>query len=121
MQDAYPVRSTQPELINHLVKLVGGTTAVTKVFGPGVTVTYIGVGIVDITWSESPGTFLAAIGSFSAVVIAGVSGVVAAFGVYSESTRTLRLNIGNAAAGTPVDLAANQWLTVIAYFKQTAV
>jgi hypothetical protein len=121
MQDAYPERSTQPELVSHLVKFVGGTNAVTKVFGPGVTVTYVGTGIVDLTWSESPGTFLGATSGFSATVIAGVSGEVASFGVFDTATRTLQLNIGNAAAGTPTNLAASQWLTIVAYFKQTAV
>lgn len=120
MQDAYEVHSTQPELTAHFVSFVGGTTAVTKVAGPGVTVSYIGTGIVDLVWAENPGTFLGCTHGFQATTVAALKGYSVVVGAFNTTTFTLRLNI-TSASDALVDLAALQWLALDLKFKRTAV
>lgn len=119
--DYYDTFMGVPNCRLDFVKFVGGTTAVTKVTGTGegVTVTYIGVGLVDITWSANavPGTFLGLLGtSFQATTEAGVKGYTCVPGVYNVTTRTLRLNI-TGATEVLTNLAALQWLTLVAAFQ----
>jgi hypothetical protein len=116
--DLNPVRSPVPGLTLHVVKFVGGTTAVTKVYGEACSVTYISTGIVDVTFPEQMGTFegLAGIPSFQATTASGCKGYTCVPGVYNTTTRTLRLNITGASESL-VDLAALQWLSLIAAFK----
>ena len=102
-----------------VVQFVGGTAAVTKVFGSGVTVTYVSTGLVDITWSANqskPGTFL---GPQSAMFHATTQATIKAYscvtGNYSVSARTLRVNMYD-ASNNLVDLAALQWLTLMIAF-----
>lgn len=120
--DANPVRSPVTELVVCPVRFVGGTTAVTKVFGEGVTVTYIGTGLVDLTFGDAQGTYvgLAGVPAFEATTAADVKGHTCVAGVYNTTTRTLRLNITNAAEALH-DLAALEWLTATLLFKRVSV
>jgi hypothetical protein len=107
-----------PGLTLHVVKFVGGTTAVTKVYGEACSVTYVSTGIVDVTFPEQMGTFE---GLAGIPVVPGdhgqrVKGYTCVPGVYNATTRTLRLNITGASESL-VDLAALQWLTLIGVFK----
>jgi hypothetical protein len=122
MQDIFPVRSNIVEGSQQFVRFVGGTTAVTKVAGTGsgITVTYIGTGIVDLTWTENPGTFLGLVATFQATTAADVKGHTVVPGVFDTSTRTVRLNITNASEALH-DLAALEWLSVLAIFKKANV
>ncbi len=113
------VRAGEPETREHLIKFVGGTAAVTKVFGQGVTVTYISTGIVDLYWPDNPGTFLLATFGFQATTASGVKGYTVVPGVYNASTLKLRLNITNASESL-TDLAALQWLVCRVAFKEIA-
>lgn len=120
--DTNPVRSPATELVICPVRFVGGSSAVTKVFGEGVTVTYISAGIVDLTFSDAQGTFLGLAGepSLAATTAADVKGHTVVAGVYNTTTNTLRLNITNASE-TLHDLAALEWLTVTLLFKRVSV
>ena len=118
--DRGPVRSPEAELEIHVVKFVGGTNAVTKVYGEGVTVTYVSAGIVDLVWSSTsaPGECLGAIGyCFEATTAADVKAYALATKTYDASTRTLRLNM--CESGTLTNLAAVEWLTVSVAFNRT--
>ncbi len=107
----FPVRSATPSLQLHVVKFVGGTTAVTKVYGENCAVTYVSSGIVDVTLPEQCGTVLGVSGySYSATTTADVKSYVLTHGVFNTTTRKLRLNMHE--AGTLTDLAALEWLTV---------
>jgi len=118
--DAYELRGTQPETVHHFVRFVGGTTAVTKTHGPGMSVTYIGTGIVDLTWTENPGTFLGMTWGMQATTVAALKGYTIVCGDYNATTRTLRLNINNSSFAL-ADLAALQWAMLSVFFKQTSV
>jgi hypothetical protein len=116
--DSWPIRSSEPGLFLEPVKFVGGAGAVTKVKGRGVTVTYIGAGLVDLVFGEDMGNFLGVLGRcFEATVAAGLKGYTVVPGVYNSVTRTLRLNITNAGE-VLTDLAALQWLTLLLAFQR---
>lgn len=119
--EAYPINCSEPGAFLSFVKFVGGSAAVTRVYGTGVTVTYISTGIVDLTWSDGQGTFVDIVGRcFEATVASGVKGYTCVPGVYNTTTNTLRLNITGASEAL-VDLAALQWLAITILFKRTAV
>jgi hypothetical protein len=117
--DANPVRATATDLVLCPVRFVGGASAVTEVYGEGVTVTYIGAGLVDLTFSDAQGLYrgLAGMPSFEATTAADVKGHTCVPGVYNTTTRTLRLNITNASE-TLHDLAALEWLSLTLVFQR---
>lgn len=117
----YEAYTAVPDAVSHLVRFVGGSAAVTKVSstGAGVTVTYVGSGVVDLTWSDNQGTFLGLVGTFQATTPADVKSYVLVPGAYDSSTNTIRLSMYE--SGTLTDLAALEWLTVLAWFKRTNV
>lgn len=115
INDGFPVRSGTPGLVAHVVRFVGGSAAVTKTYGDGVTVTYNTTGIVDLTFPEQCGTFEGLVGTFQATTPANVKNYVLVPGAYSSSTRKVSLNMYE--SGTLTDLAALEWLTVTVWFK----
>ncbi len=103
------------------VKFVGGTNAVTKVKGEGVTVTYVSAGIVDLTFGAAPGPaageFLGVVGHvYQATTTADVKAYLLAVGVYNTTTRTLRLNMTETT--TLTNLAALEWLNITLAFEK---
>lgn len=120
--DIYEITgSSEPGLNLHVIRFVGGSAAVTKVLGQGATVTYVSTGIVDVSWAgnaNNPGVFLGLAGAplFQATTAADVKGHTCVPGVYNATTKTLRLNITNASESLH-DLAALEWLTLVAMFR----
>lgn len=111
------VQSTETSEVQQHVRFVGGTTAVTKLFGRGITVNYISAGVVDLVWADPQGTYLGIAGfAFDATAPAGVKGYTVQAGDYNATTRTLRINI-TSAADALVDLTASQRLTIRPTFK----
>jgi hypothetical protein len=121
-QDFYQPLAAEANLRDHVIRFVGGTTAVTAVAGTakGVTVTYISTGIVDLTWAVNPGLFLGATFGFQATTQSAVKGYTAVAGAFNTTTFTLRLNI-TSASDALIDLAAVQWLCVRAAFADPSV
>ena len=120
--DTNPVRSPATELVLHPIRFVGGTTAVTKVRGEGATVTYIGTGLVDVTFAEAQGTYVGLVGapSFEATTAADVKGHTCIPGVFNTTTNALRLNITNASEVLH-DLAALEWISLTVAFVRVSV
>jgi hypothetical protein len=121
MANAYPLRTTQPEAKCHFVRLDGaGAAAPTKTYGDGVTVARSGAGVLTLTWTDTPGTFLGATFGFGATTASDVDGFTACHGAYSTTTLVLPVNV---FSDTPAaaDLPANTSLTIIVWFKTTAV
>lgn len=118
--DAWEQLSTEPDEVVSRVRFVGGSAAVTKLYGRGVTVTYIGTGLVDLAWAEFPGVFVGVDGyCFDATTASGLKGYTVVPGAYNTTTRTLRLSITNASEAL-TDLAAAQNLTIGIAFKRTS-
>lgn len=116
MGDFYKTLHSEPTLRQHFVRFVGGVAAVTKTHGRGITVAYVGTGIVSITWSENPGVFAGLTGdpAFQATTIADVKSFIGRIGVYASKTVQLRLY----EAGTLADLAALEWCSLTLNFKE---
>jgi len=106
----------------HLVRFVGGTAAVTKVAAtsPGVAVTYVSTGVVDIDWSgnaNNPGVFLGLVGgpAFQATTPGDVKAYEGIPGAYNSTTKKLRLSLYE--SGTLTDLAALEWCSICVAFQ----
>jgi len=104
----------------HVVNAVGGSTAVTKVNGPGVAVTRTGTGLYLLTWSDLPGNFLGLTWGLNATTPANIAGHTIAAGLYSATAGTLAISVYNAADALH-DLAALEWMTLVCYFSATSV
>lgn len=120
--DFSDVRSSVPGLQAHPVRFVGGTAAVTKVnpTGPGVAVTYISTGVVDIDFSgnaNNPGTYIGLAGApgFQATTPGDVKAYEGVVGAYNSSTKKLRLSMYE--SGTLADLAALEWCYLVPLFQ----
>lgn len=110
-------QSTQFDEISHHIRFVGGTTAVTKLFGLGVAVTYVSTGVVNLVWAENPGTYLGVSGyCFDATTASALKGYTLVPGAYNSVTRTMVLNIFNSSFAA-ADLAALQNLTLRVVFR----
>jgi hypothetical protein len=122
----YELKQTEPEARDHVAKFVGGAAAVTKVFGKGMTITYVSTGVVKIAWTdtaENPGTFIGVKGfAFQATTPGNVKGytmVHEAFVARSGTTPPYIL-LNMYESGTLADLAALEWLTVTLAFKEAS-
>ena len=111
--------NTMPQMWEHDVRVLGATSAASIVAptGRGMTVTYVGSGVLTFTWKENPGTYLGQTYSLSATTMSALAGFTAIFGAYNATAFTIQVTINNSSfAGT--DLAALQWLTVAFQFAQ---
>lgn len=120
-QDADPVRSPTPGVQMHVVRFVGGASAVTKQDGggEGITVTYVGSGVVNLVWANAPGTFLGGIASVQAATPGDIDTYTVTFDTYDTSTLTLPLTLSE--GGTPTDLAANEYCTCVLFFYRPGI
>src|SRR4029078_7852098 len=92
--EGYPLQCSEPGSFLSFVKFVGGTTAVTRVYGTGVTVTYISAGVVDLVFSEGHGTIVRVVRrNFEAPTPGDVKSYVLVPGVFNTTTNTLRLTM----------------------------
>lgn len=120
MSDSYPIKATQPEVIEHVIRAVGGTAAVTKVTGAGVAVSRTGTGLYLLTWPETPGTHIGNAYSLAATTVAAMAGHTVSFGVYNTTAFTLAFNFYNSSFAAR-DLAALEWIDIVCRFKATSV
>jgi hypothetical protein len=121
-QDAGLLRSSEADEVDTFIRFTGaGAAPVVKNRGKGVATTRTGVGIVNLVWDESPGVFLGIKSwAFDATAQAGVKGYTVVAGDYTAATRTLTINITNAAEAL-TDLAAAQRLALTVVFSRTNV
>lgn len=116
--DAFPIKGNNPEEVEYLVRMVGGSAAVTGVIDAGVAVTYVGTGDYLLTWAENPGTFLGATSGLQATTASDIKGHTVIFGAWDSSAFTLAVKLFNASDAAH-DLAALEWITVRATFSRT--
>lgn len=119
-QEGCELQSTEFTEVDTFIKFTGaGAAPVVEVFGRGVTCTRTGVGLVSLIWDEFPGFYMGVKGfAFEATTASGVKGYTVVAGPYVAATRTLPLNITNAAEAL-TDLAAAQQLSITIAFKRT--
>lgn len=123
-QDGWNSKATQPDFVFHPVRIRGGTAAITKLHGLGVTVTYVGTGIIDVTWSEAQGQWFGMTFGFdtAAGAQAALKGWTAVAGAPSTPATagapvTVRVNLTN-AADTLADLSATQQVALLFQWRQ---
>lgn len=115
--DEFELRCTNPEEVDHLVRFVGGAAACTKVYGPGVTVSYVATGRYLLTWAANPGVFLGATPGIQATTQSDVKGHTVTYGVFDTSAFTLEVDFWNASDAAH-DLAALEWITLRCVFAE---
>lgn len=112
--DFYPKRSTEPDLKNVEVRLLGtGASAPTKERGQGITVARSGTGVYTLTFPESPGVWAGATHGHEATTASGLAGFTVVVTPTSSTVITVSLFNGSNAAA---DLAAAQWLNLTLRF-----
>jgi hypothetical protein len=116
---AADAKSTQAGMVFHVVTAEGGSSAITRVHGPGVAVTRVDSGDYKLTWDERPGVFRGAVVSLSANDPTALVGHTVVNGEF-ETDLTMLVNVANASDAAH-DLAADEYFTVIAAFSSTEV
>lgn len=119
MLQAYPARSTSPELEEHIVRIQGaGAANPTNETARGVTVTHVATGQYRMTWAEDPGSFIGATASLEAATPGDVAGHTVIFDTYASNVQDFFVYNSTFAAH---DLAANEYATLRVAFKRTGV
>lgn len=114
----YEVLSNVPEIRQHVIRVLGGTNAVSVAAGgKGMTLAYVSAGRFTLTFSNTydPGDFIGAVCTFSADTPADVKSYVAV--VESYASRVVEVFMYE--SGTLTNLAALEYVTVVLYFSET--
>jgi hypothetical protein len=119
---AHEARYTEPELRVHVLRFEGGSAAVTKVYGNGMTVSYVSTGIVEIEWPGLPflpGTYVGLVGApaFEAVTPANVKSFVGVAAAYNTTTHKLRVHLFE--SGSLADLADDEFCVCSLQFSES--
>jgi hypothetical protein len=120
MLDAFKLKASQGELVAHVITAEGGSAAITKVEGPGVAVTRDDTGDYVLTWDENPGKFIGAVYGLQAATPSALAGHTVVFDTFDTTTFALPLTVTNASDAAH-DLAADEYVTVVAFFAQITV
>ncbi len=116
----FPVRVSRPEVTEHLIQAVGGSSAVTQVYGHGVATTRTSTGLYKLTWTENPGTLVGWSYGLAATTHADLDGWTVVRGVYNTSAFTLAFSVYNDTP-TITDLAALNWIDIVCRFAPTGL
>lgn len=125
-QEAFLAKATQPDFQFHPVVIQGGSAAVTKLQGTGVSIAYVSTGIVDITWSEAQGNTTYGICGFGFHTAAGAQAALKGYTIVdgAQSAQvtasgpfTIRINITNSSQAL-ADLTVAQSVTLLFGFRQ---
>ena len=119
--NAYPVRSTQPEVQTHRVRLPGtGASAPTKERGNAITVTRTATGVYRPTFADNPGTFEGVTVGLQAATPADLKGFTVVADTWDSTNLRLDVSVFN-ASDAAADIAAKQYVMLDIAFAQTAV
>lgn len=120
MPQLFEARTNIAESDDYLVRAVGGTTAVTKVEGKDVTISYVSTGRYRLTWAACPGVLMGATYGLQATTPGNIAGHTVIFGAFTAGGTTLDFYVYNASDALH-DLAALEWVTVKVVFAQTTL
>ena len=121
MLNAYPQRSSEPEVVCHHVRLLGtGAANPTKQLGAGIAATRTSEGLYKLTWSDNPGTFVGVSHCFGAATPADLVGHTCVRDTFDTSAYSLEVRVADDADAAD-DLEADEYLDLQVYFKRTAV
>ncbi len=116
------LRSNQQELVAHVFRLQGAGAAVLTISEPanaaGVSVGRTSAGIYTLTWTDDPGSFVGATYGFEDTTPANLDDHSCITDNYASKVLTFTVYDGSPAVD---DLESTEYLTVVAWFKQTGV
>lgn len=116
---AFPARSTTPEVEEHLIRIQGaGAADPVNETARGVTVTHVATGQYRITWAEDPGAYVGATYGLEAATPGDAAGHTLIFDTYASNVLDF---IVYDAADAADDLEANEYATLRVAFKRTGV
>lgn len=123
MLDSFPVRSPISECHIETLTLVGVTSSVAKVYGPGATPTRTGAGAYLWTWAENPGLFIGTTYGLQATVMSGLAGFTVVAGAFTpfvtgSVSASLAFTVYNSSFAA-ADLTALQWATLNVVFARS--
>lgn len=117
-QEFFPVRMSEPEIVGKLVSVEGtGATAPTVLYGRGVSVTRTSEGLYKYAFGEFQGEFLGMTPGFGAATPSALAGFSLAYDDYNTTAYTIEVLLSE-ADNSVVDLADNQYLTLIFWFRR---
>lgn len=117
-----PPKATEPEAVAHLIRLTGtGASAPTVTMGgKHVSIARSGAGVYTLTWRDKPGVFVAATAGIQAVTPGDIKNHSVVLDTYDSSAKTMDVTFWDAAAAAH-DLAANEFINIVVWFKDTGV
>ena len=114
--DSYVMKSSQGELIAWPIRLLGtGASAPTVEKGVGITCTRTDTGDYTVTWSELPGTFITALATLRAATPNDLAGHTIVLDTFASNA--LPMTLANASDAAH-DLAANEYIDIVAFFAR---
>jgi len=120
--DFFPPKVTEPELREHLFRLLGTGAAhpVAEVAPGGVTITRTGVGTFRITYDRNPGVFVNWSKDLGAATPGDVKGHTVVRDTWDADNKRLDIALFNAAEAAD-ELNATEYLDIVLRFKETDV
>lgn len=116
---AFEAMTNEAGVKAHVITCVGGSSAISKSSGgAGMTVSRSGTGAYALAWDDVPGTFIGAIATLSAATPGDLAGHTVIADTYASSS--LPFIVYN-ASDSAHDLAANEYVTIVAFFKTVSV
>lgn len=120
--DSFNDQCIEANVVKSYIKFTGAAASPappTKVFGRGLAITHPSAGVYNLVWDENPGMYMGVMGwAFEATAQSALKGFTVVAGVYNATTRTLVLNVTNAAE-LLTSLVTAQQLSITIGFKRT--
>lgn len=124
MPDMYPMRSTVPESVTHVLRLLGANNAnptIEEGTLAGVAATRTGEGAYRLTFSESPGTFVGMWVGFGAATPGDLKGYTAVADTPFDTTNLRMDFVVYDSSFSAADITAAQYAYVFLTFKRTGL
>lgn len=118
--EAFDQQVTEPEVVSHLIRVLGATAAISKASGgTGITVSRTGTGAYLLTWSDKPGTFVGCTYGIQAATPGDLAGHTVVVDTFDTSALTMPFVLYD-GSNNAHDLVANEWITLAVMFKRTS-
>lgn len=120
--DFFPPKVTEPELREHLFRLLGTGAAdpTVEVAPGGVTVTRTAEGVIRIAYDRNPGVFVNWSPGLGAATPADVKGHTLVRDTYDSTNKRLDISLFDDADAAD-DLDATEYIDLVLRFKETDV
>lgn len=121
--DAFDSQDSEAAIVNTTIRLAGtGAADPTLVYGKGVSVQRLGVGVFRVTWKENPGFYAGYYAGMGSATPAGLAGCTIVTIPYTNVGFILDVYFFSGGT-TPAarDLAATEFINLDAKFKRNGI